>query len=365
MTGSFLAATAQVDVPARASLGVPFTLAPEGTAEFEGSDIYVKFIEVTEDSRCPSDVVCIWAGQVSVSVNLFTSDSHLGTFALTLGAGNNSSVAEHYVEGFKIKLLEVQPYPVSTHQIAPSEYRSSLLLSKADGGSMRSVLVMALASGDANPLITKFITAWSIDRESGVAIFVMRDNNTSLVRKVAKYVPSAAECVHAGAECIDGQITSITGSAGIGEGDFIHLERDSKNLYVSFKAPMVVSDEATGEMKEYVLDVRKFKEVSKPGVPHDGGATTITMTEGQREGPLLVQKIYPDRVEGLNYPEYPIAMDKGLPITLYIGDKASNGCTVILTLVKIDNGVATFQKQVDENKPCPICWLQLELMPTN
>jgi len=64
------------------------------------------------------------------------------------------------------------------------------------------------------------------------------------------------------------------------------------------------------------------------------------------EGPLLVQRIYPDRVEGLNYPEYPIAMDEGLPITLRVGEKASNGCTVFLTLAKIDDGRATL-KQVD------------------
>jgi hypothetical protein len=93
------------------------------------------------------------------------------------------------------------------------------------------------------------------------------------------------------------------------------------------------------------------------------GETIVTLSEGQREGPLLVQKIYADRVEGLNFPEYPIAMDSGLPITLRIGEKASNGCTIVLTLTGIQDDSATFLKTVDENRPCPICWYQLGLMP--
>jgi hypothetical protein len=75
-----------------------------------------------------------------------------------------------------------------------------------------------------------------------------------------------------------------------------------------------------------------------------------------------VQRIFPDRIEGLNYPEYPVAMDEGLPVTMRVGDNASNGCTVFLTLIRIDDGSATFVKKVDENRPCPICWVQMNLM---
>jgi hypothetical protein len=371
LAGSFFTAFAQIGgSPTKASLGVPFTLAPGETAEVEDSDIYVKFLNVTEDSRCPSDVVCVWAGQVSVSINLLTSDSDLGTFTLTLGAASNTSMAERVVEGFRIKLTDVQPYPVSTHQIALSEYRASLAISKEDGGSAtaRSVLVMALGRGDLDPTITKFISSWSVEKQSGVAIFVTRNNesngDSSQFRKIAEFLPTPTECSHAGAECIDGQITSLHGiDGGIDqEGGTIHMERDSKTLYVSFKEGLPGLAGDTGSVKEYALDVHKFREVTKPQVPQDGNATVITMEEGQREGPLLVQKIYPDRIEGLNYPEYPIAMDKGLPITLHIGEKASNGCTVSLTLIKIDSGVATFQKRIEEDRPCPICWLQSELM---
>jgi len=90
-------------------------------------------------------------------------------------------------------------------------------------------------------------------------------------------------------------------------------------------------------------------------INHENKGATITIGEGKREGPLLVQKIFTDRIEGLNFPEYPIATNVGYPITLHIGEKASNGCTVELTLIKISNNEATFLKNENHDKPCPIC----------
>ena len=81
----------------------------------------------------------------------------------------------------------------------------------------------------------------------------------------------------------------------------------------------------------------------------------VTLVEGQREGPLLVQKIFSDSVQGLDFREYPLATNVGYPIILHIGDSASNGCTVELTLVKISNGAAMFLKKEYQNRPCPIC----------
>ena len=81
----------------------------------------------------------------------------------------------------------------------------------------------------------------------------------------------------------------------------------------------------------------------------------VTLSEGQREGPLLVQKILQDSIQGLDFREYPLATNVGSPITLHIGESASNGCTVELTLVKINGSTATFLKKENQNRPCPIC----------
>src|SRR5207249_4577115 len=98
------------------------------------------------------------------------------------------------------------------------------------------------------------------------------------------------------------------------------------------------------------------------------GEKQVSLGEGQREGPLLVQKIYPATITGtgiitgLNFREYPIATNIGTPITLHIGEVASNGCTITLTLTKITETycqgcgpVAVFAEKTDLNRPCPIC----------
>ncbi|HSB84308.1 MAG TPA: Hint domain-containing protein, partial [Nitrosarchaeum sp.] len=38
-----------------------------------------------------------------------------------------------------------------------------------------------------------------------------------------------------------------------------------------------------------------------------------------------------------------------------VGEKASNGCTVEVTLLKINDNTATFLKKEYHDKPCPIC----------
>jgi len=88
--------------------------------------------------------------------------------------------------------------------------------------------------------------------------------------------------------------------------------------------------------------------------PTDNG-TLVTLGEGQRDGPLLVQQILKDNVQGLVFREYPLATNTGYPITLHIGDIVSNGCTIDLTLVKIENNTATFLKQEHHDRMCPIC----------
>ncbi|MBI3274319.1 MAG: hypothetical protein HYZ69_04205 [Candidatus Colwellbacteria bacterium] len=81
----------------------------------------------------------------------------------------------------------------------------------------------------------------------------------------------------------------------------------------------------------------------------------IFLREGQRESSFLLEKIYPDYVTGLNFWEYPIATEKGYPATLRVGEIVSNGCTITLTLTRIEGNIATFIKKTDFNRPCPIC----------
>ena len=60
----------------------------------------IKFVELVEDSRCPPDVYCFWAGQVAVKINLNDETD------FTIGHHNSiSSFAEYKYH--TIRLLEV------------------------------------------------------------------------------------------------------------------------------------------------------------------------------------------------------------------------------------------------------------------
>lgn len=99
-----------------------------------------------------------------------------------------------------------------------------------------------------------------------------------------------------------------------------------------------------------------------PPLPKSDGQ--ISMIEGQREGPFLLQKIYSTYVTGLNFREYPVAVEQGFPVTVHIGEIVSNGCTVTLTLIRIEGNTAIFIKKTDLNKQCPICLSSNTLIDT-
>jgi hypothetical protein len=211
------------------------------------------------------------------------------------------------------------------------------------------VLVKARA---ADAPVSFVIAGWNVERGEGAAVLSTQD---ALKREIIKFAPSYADsCSHQDAvECIDGQVIETRNALIIEPGGKLHLEIDGSRTHLYLTVDPGDAD------SEYALDITKFKEWEKP-IP--GSNNIVYLQEGQRDGPLLVQKIYSDRIEGLNFLEYPISTGQGSPVTLRIGEKASNGCTVSLTLLKIEDGASIFVKAIDEDRPCPICWLQTALL---
>jgi hypothetical protein len=336
------------------ALGYPFKLAVNQTAYLEQADLNFRFVDVTEDSRCPSDVQCVWAGQVSVSIEAARASSGdaVGNFTLTIqGSGgpglNDSSTAS--VEGYLVKLASVEPYPVSTRTIQLSEYVATLVVFRADANA-ESIIASNPVAVDAagNTLET-------LEAGNEVMLSVAIYNNFNEGKPFVAILEARS--------LDDGGVTQFLGTQdGI----------VSANSWIDLGLPWTPERAGGYQLRTFLIDSFDEPQVLTPVSTSDiivqaestdqDGETIVTLREGEREGPLLVQKIFPDRVEGLNFLEYPVAMEGGLPITLRIGEKASNGCTVVLTLTKIQGDSATFLKTVDEDRPCPICWFQLELM---
>ncbi len=83
----------------------------------------LRFFAVLSDSRCPSDVLCISAGEVTVIMRMIetlASGNTLRTdFGLTM-LGTDISWFEH--KGIYYRLVKALPYPVSTEESGNEDY---------------------------------------------------------------------------------------------------------------------------------------------------------------------------------------------------------------------------------------------------
>jgi len=85
----------------------------------------IGFRSLIQDSRCPKSVKCIAAGKAVVELEFVTGEESTTVQLSTEGESSEIEIGE-----YKIKLVAVDPYPVSPGQKDPKEYSVRLLLSK-------------------------------------------------------------------------------------------------------------------------------------------------------------------------------------------------------------------------------------------
>lgn len=104
-----------------------FTLGPGEVAQVRGVDLRVQFVEVTGDSRCPGDAICIQGGDALVHIRVSAGGSS-ATYDLHTGDSSRASVVHGSV---RLSLIELQPYPFSSRgPIAPGDYRATFTASR-------------------------------------------------------------------------------------------------------------------------------------------------------------------------------------------------------------------------------------------
>ncbi len=96
-------------------VGQSFRLAPGESAALDGAP-RMTFSGVTEDSRCPTGVVCIRAGEVVVDV------AFAGGASVSLRPGESTRWGDT-----QLQLVGVTPYPTSGGSIAASAYRATFV----------------------------------------------------------------------------------------------------------------------------------------------------------------------------------------------------------------------------------------------
>jgi hypothetical protein len=109
-------------------VGREFKLKVGQQVTVKGTKLRIRFVAVENDSRCPSDVTCVWAGNAAVQFQLGTGR---GSKTVTLNTSKSPSFAgETEYGGYKLKLVDLSPYPRSDRKIARGDYTATLLVSK-------------------------------------------------------------------------------------------------------------------------------------------------------------------------------------------------------------------------------------------
>jgi len=111
--------------PSAARRGEPFVLGVGEVALLEAEGLLVGFTGVTADSRCPTDVDCITAGDASVELWLRRPPSPRETRVLHTDAREDAG-AEY--DGFEVGLLSLEPLPRSDRPVEPGQYRVELVV---------------------------------------------------------------------------------------------------------------------------------------------------------------------------------------------------------------------------------------------
>lgn len=114
-------------------------------AVFESEKIHVRILDI-EDSRCPSDVQCIWEGQVIVNVNLIVDLEDFGNYDISLNDPLDLSII--HFDQYYLQLIKVKPYPASTESIQDTDYVVTMKFSKIEIPSPLKQIKSGIAPDD-------------------------------------------------------------------------------------------------------------------------------------------------------------------------------------------------------------------------
>jgi hypothetical protein len=104
--------------------GVSFTLAPGQAATVRRADARITFREVREDSRCPVDVQCVWAGDAKIDVTVARAGSPTETKTLSITPPDN----EVQIGNLKIRFVGLAPVPRQGDGNSPRNYLAEFIV---------------------------------------------------------------------------------------------------------------------------------------------------------------------------------------------------------------------------------------------
>jgi hypothetical protein len=106
-------------------LGRPFDVKPSEVVTIQG--LRITFEGVTEDSRCPTGVQCMWAGDAAATFTLEKSPA--AALQRTLHT-NGRYERQAEISGLVVRLEDIKPYPKEGATIAHDDYRATVVVTR-------------------------------------------------------------------------------------------------------------------------------------------------------------------------------------------------------------------------------------------
>lgn len=107
-------------------VGETFRLSPGQRVAVGDDGLVVGFRGVRDDSRCPTDVECVWSGDAAVVVSVAVGRAASRT--ITLHTDLEPRAAR--IGELALRLVSLAPEPVSTRRIEPGAYVAALVVER-------------------------------------------------------------------------------------------------------------------------------------------------------------------------------------------------------------------------------------------
>lgn len=126
----FLFSCAEEPICMDRELGEQITIQVFDTATYCDENLSITFNDYPNESRCPTDVTCVWAGFVEVEL-LINENGKESILKLSSEPNVSGIPVEAKVGDYNIKLIDVTPYPATNIRIDPNQFKVILLVEKA------------------------------------------------------------------------------------------------------------------------------------------------------------------------------------------------------------------------------------------
>ena len=117
-------ASAQPDAATVVTLHIGASVTPPG------STTVVTFTEVSDDSRCPTNVTCVWAGDVAVTLRVQPAKGAAEVVTLHTGLANAQSAT---AAGLRLRLERLEPSPTFGKPLDRGAYVATIAIANRAG----------------------------------------------------------------------------------------------------------------------------------------------------------------------------------------------------------------------------------------